>query len=147
MATISKTLRGDVNLVGALGGNIYNFSLPTVSGTALPNANDNSVLEEVYIKCDVSNGPIIINLPAISTFKLAWNTKVYISCVGGIPGEVNSLQVFSYPGSIVPPLADPDTINGTPGVSFSALNETNYLHIVDKNLWMCLNAPGFNPVL
>jgi hypothetical protein len=141
LPSVSKTLRGDINLVG---GFEYNFSLPTVSGTALPNANDNSVLEEVYIKCDVTLGPITINLPAISTFNLAWNTKVYISCVGGIPGEANSLIVYSYAGSETT-LAD--TINGNYGISFSALNETNYLHIVDKNLWMCLNAPGFNPVL
>ena len=145
MATISKTLRGDVNLVGAVGGNIYNFSLPSQSGTALPNALDNSVLEEVYIKCDVTLGGIKINLPAISKFNNAWNTKIYISCVGGIPGETNPIQVLCYSGSVEPLIAA-DTINGAPGFFFSLPFEANYLHIVDTNLWMCLNAPGLAPV-
>jgi len=145
MATIAKTLKGDINLVGAVGGNIYNFSLPSQSGTALPNALDNSALEEVYIKCDVSLGGITINLPAISKFNSAWNTKIYISCTGGVPGETNAISVVAYPGTAEPFTAN-DTINGAPGFFFTLPFETNYLHIVDTNLWMCLNAPGLAPV-
>lgn len=137
MATFSQTLKGDINLVGAVGGNTYNLELPIQTSTALPNALDNSVLEEVYIKVDITAGPVEINLPAISLFNYAWNTKIYISLVRGTPGEVNSLTVYPYFSE-----TSVDSINGANNLTFIATYETNYLHIVDNNLWMCLNAPG-----
>lgn len=141
MIPITKTLKGDVNLTAG----IYNFVLATNTGTALSNSLDNNVIEEVFIKCNVLEGGIVINLPAIYTFNLAWNTKIYISCVAGTPGEVTPIKVVAYPGQLEPVIKPGDTINGAPIIYFSLPYEVNYLHIADNNLWMCLIAPGLAP--
>lgn len=135
MAIIQKELQGKINLVGSadLGGNIYNFILPTVIGTALPNALDNQVIEEVYLICDSRLGDITIVLPAISTFNSAWNTKIYVYDSNGY-GSVTILP-YSVEGG------PSDTINGFSSKTLF-LNDTYYLHIVDDNMWMSLVCPG-----
>ena len=133
MAIIQKELQGKINLVGAVGGNTYNFILPTVIGTALPNALDNQVLEEVYLICDDTLGNIVINLPSIALFNNAWNVKIYVvKTAGG-----NSTRVYPYSTEV----GISDTLNG---FSFKSLvtDDAYYLHIVDDNMWMALYCPA-----
>jgi hypothetical protein len=75
---ITRTLQGIVRLSenGA-----YLFSLPKITGTSLPNALDNSVLEEIYIIVE-ENISVQIYLPNISEFNNAWNSKIYILAKG-----------------------------------------------------------------
>lgn len=76
MATFdNQALAGSKRLVGALGGNVYNFIVPT------PNPLIQEVLCDVYLECDSTLGAIEINLPAIGSG--AGNAKVYISDVAG----------------------------------------------------------------
>jgi hypothetical protein len=133
MPTIQKELQGKIDLVGAGGGNIYNFVLPTVIGTALPNALDNQVIEEVYLICDSTAGSIVINLPSIANFNKAWNCKIYVCWVAG------GNQVTLNPYSTEP---NEDTLNGFVALTFPNLYDTYYLHIVADNMWMALKCSG-----
>lgn len=133
MAIIQKELQGKINLVGGPGGNIYNFVLPTVTGTSLPHALDNQVLEEVYIICDSTLGAIEINLPAIADFNGTWNVKIYVCWVAG----GGTVQIFPYSTEI-----RQDTLNGANRIDFSNLFDTYYLHAVQDNMWMSLYCPG-----
>jgi len=111
----------------------YYFVLPTLSGTKLPNALDNVVLEEVYINVDTTNGAVRIFLPAITTFNLAWNAKIYINWKAGS----NQPRIIAYEGSVTPPITA-DNIDGQPYVDITDLNATQYLHIVAPNTWMAI---------
>lgn len=133
MATIQKELIGKINLVGAVGGNIYNFVLPTVTGTGLPHALDNQVLEEVYIICDSTLGAIDINLFDIANFNGAWNVKIYISWIAG----GNTVTIYPYGTE-----PNEDTLNGNSSIVFSNLYDCYYLHTVADNMWMALYCPG-----
>ena len=133
MPTIQKELQGKINLVGAGGGNTYNFILPTVIGTALPNALDNQVLEEVYLICDSTAGAINIYLPDIADFNNAWNTKIYVCWVAG------ANAVTLYPFSTAP---KEDTLNGSASKVFANLYDTYYCHIVSDTMWMTLKCSG-----
>ena len=130
MATIQKELIGKMTLVGSadLGGNTYNMILPTLTGTALPNALSNQVIEEVYIICDSSLGDITINLPSIASFNNSWGAKIYVYALAG----ANAIRVYGYNNEIIS-----DTINGFPFASLVQY-QTNYLHIVSDNMWMNL---------
>lgn len=133
MPTFQKELQGKINLVGAGGGNIYNFVLPTVIGSALPNAIDNQVIEEVYIICDSTLGTITINLPDIASFNNAWNCKIYICRTAG----ANGVTVLPY--STEP---NEDTLNGFTALNLTNLYDTYYLHIVADDMWMALKCAG-----
>ena len=133
MAIIQKELQGKMTLVGAVGGNTYNFVLPTVIGTGLPNALANQVLEEIYISCDSTLGAINIYLPDIADFNFAWNVKIYINWTAG------ANAVTLYPYSTEP---KEDTLNGFTSKLFANLNDTYYLHIVADTMWMALLCPG-----
>jgi hypothetical protein len=131
MAIIEKELQGKINLVGSadVGGNTYNFILPTVIGTALPNVLDNQVIEEVYLICNDTLGNITINLPSIALFNNAWNVKIYVIKTAGL----NSTIVNPYSTEV----GTSDTLNGYPFKSL-VINDAYYLHIVDDNMWMAL---------
>lgn len=64
---------------------------PTPQGTALRNGLDNQVLEEVFIVIEGAGfEEFNLYLPLISTFNLAWNTKIYLS--NSLPS--NSVNVY-----------------------------------------------------
>lgn len=130
----TKVLQGDMTLTEGF----YQLELPVVTGTALPNAFDNSALEEVYIKVLPGRGTDIY-LPAISNFNRAWNIKIYITLLSA--GDVNILPI---------PSTETETnyINGaTSAFRISNLSSTGYLHIVGDTNWMLLpalaSAPAF----
>ena len=132
---IEKTLIGKHLLTGALGGQTYNFSLPTTpAGSNLPNQLANQVIEEVYIAVDTSLGDVNLNLPAISTFNLAWNTKIYIVVLN----VDNNFTLYPFSSEVV----TNDTLNGSFSISASNSYDAWYLHIVEENTWMSLYCPG-----
>jgi hypothetical protein len=137
MPTFEKSLIGKHLLVGAGGGNIYNFSLPsTPAGSQLPNQIDNQVIEEVYIACDTTLGPIRINLPAISSFNLAWNAKIYIVQISDTTVlNVTTIAPFNSE-------TETNTLNGS--LSKATVNQWDayYLHIIEENTWIALLCPG-----
>jgi hypothetical protein len=138
MATIFKELIGRLDLVGSadMGGNTYNLYLPTVTGTALPHALDNQVIEEVYIICDSSLGDITINLPSTTVFNGIWNTKIYVAWTRG----ANDVTITPFAGDEVIPA---DSLNGdTDPYTLALLSETVYLHQVYDYTWMKLVCPG-----
>ena len=137
MTTITKKLIGRINLVAD--GPLYaaNLELPTIQGTALPNALDNQTLEEVYIICDTTLGDITINLPSITVFNSAWNVKIYICQAEGSGG----VAIRPFPGTAMPLIAA-DTLNGENAVTMILQYDTYYLHIVADNMWMNLLCPG-----
>lgn len=125
----TKILQGDMTLTEGY----YQLELPVVTGTALPNAFDNSALEEVYIKVLPGRGTEIY-LPAISNFNRAWNIKIYITLLDA--GDVRVLPV-----QLTETQNEVDYINGGRGVFFiNNLSSTGYLHIVSYNNWMLLPA-------
>jgi len=130
MATIQKTLKGIVRITTS---DTYEFNLPINTGTALPNALDNSALEEVYIIIENPEEEItpLIVLPLISTFNNAWNTKIYV---------INKGDVSTVATPRVPDEGQPDSINflGTTSITGKT---TGYFHIVDYNLWACWITP------
>jgi hypothetical protein len=131
-----KNLIGKHSLVGAGGGNNYYFSLPAAPiGSAIPNAIDNQVIEEVYISVNTTLGAVNIFLPAISTFNLAWNAKIYIVHSAG----ANALSVYPY-ATEGPAISD--TINGFNVKTLNAVSDAAYLHIVADNIWMYLLCIG-----
>jgi len=122
----TKVLQGDMTLTEGF----YQLELPVVTGTALPNAFDNSALEEVYIKV-LPNRGTEIRLPLISAFNRAWNIKIYITLLD--EGDVN----------VTPhPFTETETnyINGGGTFVISNRSSTGYLHIVAYNNWMLLPA-------
>lgn len=142
MPTFQKELIGNHLLVGALATNTYNFTLPlTPAGSQLPNQIDNQVIEEVYIACDTTLGPVVINLPAISTFNLAWNAKIYIVQISATTAA-NKTTIYAYstegPGS--------DTLNGSAFKATVNQWDAYYLHIIEENTWMALSCPGPIPI-
>ncbi len=142
MATINKTLIGVHELVG---GNDYVFSLPSASPNGQPlSGNLSSVVEEVYINCDITLGGINILFPSIETFNRQWNTKIYVCLTGGTVSESATVTLYPFAGSEVPSIPS-DTLNGATFIPFTGQYETYYLHIVAPNMWMALNCPP--PVL
>jgi hypothetical protein len=137
MTTITKKLIGRINLVAD--GPLYaaNLELPTIQGTALPNALDNQTLEEVYIICDTTLGDITINLPSITVFNSAWNVKIYICQAAGSGG----VAIRPFPGTAMPLIAA-DTLNGEAFYTLGGQYETIYLHIVDDYFWIKLVCPA-----
>lgn len=132
---IQKNLVGKHSLVG---GNNYYFSLPASPvGTALPNAIDNQVIEEVYISVDTTLGVANIFLPAISTFNGAWNAKIYIVHSAG----VNAVNIYPYlvEGS------GSDNLNGYTSKTSGTVGDAYYLHIVADHTWMTLLCAGYSP--
>lgn len=125
---ITKTLQGAISIddIGQ-----YTFVLPTLTGTALPNALDNSTLEEVYININI--GRTDLYLPPISSFKGAKNVKIYIN-VNNVQGRI---RIFSHTSEF-----ETNTINGTGGFGLTGFGEVAYLHIVSDTNWMLLNAPS-----
>jgi hypothetical protein len=130
-ATIQKTLQGVIRLDTS---DIYEFVLPKKAGTALPNALDNQVLEEVYIiveNPDVGITPQIV-LPSVSDFNGAWNVKIYV---------VNKKEspVVTTPKIPDDSPLEQDYINFVGNVSLP-IKSICYFHIVDNNLWACWTA-------
>lgn len=135
MAIFQKDLIGKHALVGSVAGNQYYFSLPTTpAGSQLPNQIDNQVIEEVYISADTTLGDIDLYLPAISTFNLAWNAKIYVICTN----VDNTFRILPYTteGS------GSDTLNGFTAITATAAYDAWYLHIVQENMWMALKCAG-----
>lgn len=107
----------------------YYFVLPTLTGTALPNALDNSVLEEVYINVNTSGYPDLY-LPAISSFKGSRNVKIYININNGAA----NIRPYAYESEV-------DYINGGSGAfTIIGFGAVAYLHIASQNNWMLLNS-------
>jgi hypothetical protein len=131
---VEKKLIGKIDLVSEMGLiTIFKFSLPNLSGTGLPNALDNSVLEEVYINCDLTGGGMELYLPSIKSFRNAWNTKIYITLSVGTPG-------ISSPLVIIPYTEEPDyydTINGNSITPITEPFQVAYLHITSDKNWSC----------
>ena len=135
MAIFQKDLIGKHALVGSVAGNQYYFSLPTTpAGSQLPNQIDNQVIEEVYISADTTLGDIDLYLPAISTFNLAWNAKIYIICTN----TSNTFTIYPYSSEDVAS----NTINGFSFVTATAPYDAWYLHIVSETMWMALKCAG-----
>jgi hypothetical protein len=131
----TRTLKGLITLTPLLPTQ-YTFVLPSQTGTSLPNALDNSALEEVYINVDTTNdSEVVILLPAISKFNNAWNTKIYVNWLAGS----NPVRVYPYQGSEVP-FIQADNINGAFLIALPIQKSTAYLHIVAPNTWMGLLA-------
>ena len=126
----TKVLQGDMTLTEGT----YQLELPVVTGTALPNAFDNSALEEVYIKVFPGRGTDIL-LPAISAFNRAWNIKIYITLL-----DAGDVVVQPYSG-----LTETNYINGGGALTISNLSSTGYLHIVGDTNWMLLPALAATP--
>lgn len=133
--TVTKILGGKMNLVSDGAGYTVNLTLPTVTGTALPNALDNQVIEEVYLICDTTAGGMIINLPAISALNNAWNVKIYICQVAG----TNGVTVYPYSTEM-----ETDTLNGNARLVAQYQYDTYYLHVVSDNMWMALYCGGLD---
>jgi hypothetical protein len=128
--TETRTLKGVVKLA-PLDSTKYYFELQQLSGTKLPNSLDNVVLEEVFINVDTSNAGCKIYLPAISTFNLAWNAKIYITWVAG--GDYPT--IFSYEGTPLPNFTLPDVINGSDSQKIDTLSQTAFLRITEEHNW------------
>ena len=128
MAATIKTLQGVVRITES---GDYVFVLPSKSGTALPNALDNQVLEEVYIIVQNLEEPISVNitLPYISTFNNAWNTKIYV---------VNKQEqvLITQPK---PPVegGEINWINGIGNLNITIEKGIGYFHIVDSDMYAC----------
>lgn len=135
--TVTKKLIGKINLTSDGAGYVANLEVPTVQGTALPNAIDNQTVEEIYIICDTTLGEMTINLPRISTFNNAWNPKIYICQASGD----NGVTVVPAPSSLDPYLAA-NTINGNTQIGLANQYDTYYLHIVADLMWMSLFCAG-----
>jgi len=106
--------------------------LPTLTGTALPNALDNSTIEEVYISINHNEGGALF-LPAISLFKGAKNVKIYVNINAG----GGSIQIRPYNDEEL----NINTINGSVGnKTITGFGAAGYLHITSDNNWMFLNA-------
>lgn len=129
----TKNLLGKQTLIAGAGGDVYTYVLPTLTGTSLPNAIDNQVIEEVYIICNTTAGTLNIYLPAISSFKNAWNCKLYITLEAGS----NPVVIHAYNNEI-----EVNTLNGYPFVTEAVVHDTYYMHIVSDTSWMSLKCPG-----
>jgi hypothetical protein len=130
---ITKTLQGLITIedAGSSGTNVT-LVLPTLTGTALPNALDNSTIEEVYI-CNNNNNGASLYLPAISLFKGAKNVKIYVNINVG-PGDI---QIIPYNDEEL----NINTINGSIGSqNITGFGAAGYLHITSDNNWMFLKA-------
>lgn len=103
----------------------YYFVVPqTPQGTALRNGLDNQVLEEVFIVIEgVGFEEFNLYLPLISTFNLAWNTKIYVS------NTITSNDVNVYPQSLGD---ETNLINNNPSITFSIVKFRAYFHIISN---------------
>jgi hypothetical protein len=128
--TETRTLKGVVKLA-PLDSTKYYFELQQLSGTKLPNSLDNVVLEEVFINVDTTNAGCKIYLPAISTFNLAWNAKIYITWTAG--GDAP--PVYSYEGTPLPNFTLPDYINGIDSQVMGVVGQTAFLRITEEHNW------------
>jgi hypothetical protein len=127
-AIIEKKLQGIVRITE---NGYYYFNVPKNTGTALPNALDNSALEEVYIIVEnIAEPEIEIYLPKISDFNLAWNPKIYVLCktVGGgdFYVKLNSYSSETYT----------DWLNQEGLTQTNILGSTLFVHILDNNYWL-----------
>lgn len=131
--SITKTLQGLITIENSVGGYTYaTLVLPTLTGTALPNALDNSTIEEVYI-CNSNTDGLTLYLPAISLFKGAKNVKIYVNINAG-GGDITIVPYNDEELNI-------NTINGSTGSqSITGFGAAGYLHITSDNNWMFLNA-------
>ena len=127
---ITKILQGAVSI--DLSETIL-FTLPTIIGTSLPNALDNSALEEVYVSVNASGSTLY--LPAISLFNGAKNVKIYFT----ITDIEASVTIRPYNSE-----TETNTINGFSNFTFSGIGQVAYLHIVSATNWMLLTT--FVPV-
>lgn len=109
------------------------FTLPTIIGTSLPNALDNSALEEVYVSVNASGADL--TLPAISLFNGAKNVKIYFT----ITDIEASVTIRPYSSE-----TETNTINGFSFRTLSGIGQVAYLHIVSATNWMLLTT--FVPV-
>jgi len=123
---ITKILQGAVSI--NLSTETY-FTLPTIIGTSLPNALDNSALEEVYVSVNATGADL--TLPAISAFKGAKNVKIYFT----ITDIEASVTIRAYSSE-----TETNRINGKANFIFSGIGQVAYLHIVSATNWMLLTT-------
>ena len=129
---VTKVLQGVIQIDVV---DTYYFVLPRLTGTALPNALDNSVLEEVYINVNTIE-PAELYLPSIASFNGSKNVKIYIN-----------INILGGTAIIRPYTSESETnyINGS--IQYFPLNtfgDTAYLHIVSQNNWMLLYAQSLS---
>lgn len=128
-----KTLKGIVRISES--GN-YEFVLPSKSGTALPNALDNQVIEEVYIIIENPTELISVNitLPFISTFNNSWNAKIYV-----INKQEQVLVIQPKPQVEG---AEINWINNIGNLAINLSKGIGYFHVVDSNMYACWVTPS-----
>lgn len=91
---------------------------------------------EIYLECDTTLAPVIINLPLISDFDGILNMKVYITDYGN-----NS---FNNNISIVP--ASGDTINSFGSVTIDNNNGSASISIASTNKWIAYDSHTSFPI-
>lgn len=131
MATL--TLQGIVRITAS---GTYDFVLPIQTGTNLPNALDNQVLEEVIISIESPAANVTINLPSISSFNNAWNTKIYINNQFANPLILNSYDDETEVNYI--------NLSGDTNINI-AKGRNAYVRIINDNIWSCWLTTAPNP--
>jgi hypothetical protein len=126
-----KTLQGVIRITES---DSYEFVLPKKSGTSLPNALDNQVIEEVYIIVENPEEEITVNitLPYIPTFNNAWNAKIYV-----VNKQEQVLVVQPKPPA---PGEEYNWINSIGSLNVS-ITGIGYFHVVDNNMYACWVTP------
>lgn len=119
---IPKILTGEVLLYGSPFTNYdyYNFYAPN------PNTLQNTVLNEVYLQCDTTAGPIYIYLPLITTLG-GYETKIFISDIAGKSFQ-NIITVIGGNES--------DLLNQNVVAQVSAPYASIKLEIASNNTWL-----------
>lgn len=128
-----KTLSGAVYLTGSpcVNNDVYLFVPPN------PNTLQNQVLNEVYLQCDSTNGPIFIALPSILDLG-GFATKIYVTDVAGT-SSTNAIYLVD---SNIMSMVTPNLINQ----SYIGVLNTNYttikLEIGSSNNWFLTSGQG-----
>lgn len=113
-----------------------------ISGTYNLQANPNWAqlpLQEIYLECDTSSAPVIVNLFEISTLNRFWNVKIYISDISG--------NAAAFPIQINSSGSDTIDTNGNTSISIISNGGSVCVAIASATHWIALESSGGSSVV
>lgn len=90
-----------------------------------------NVVSEIVIEADTTAGALTLFLPAISTLKNFWNTKITVVALTGASNDV----IITAFNSAVPPLVETNTIGSSATLTLNSDGMTTELNVASSLVW------------